>query len=157
MEVRFEEIPVDLVDAALGRFKAEIEKAIGVSGNETTYDIIRAQLLLGSSKLYYALVSEASNGKESVGGFIITELNYGATGTWVGVPWGYGYPKYFREVDLFAEAMEKLKETCRVMGFKGIRMLSTRRGMARRMKGLGFKPRFVEYVLEVNREGEKNA
>lgn len=152
MDVRFEEIPRDLVDTAMEKFRVQILDAIEKSGSETTYDIIRAQLLLGSIKMYYAVLPV--NGTEKLGGFIMTEVNPGASGAWIGIPWGWGEPKYFRKIDLFSLAMENLKETCRQMGFRGIRMLSARKGMYRRAKALGFKPRFVEYVLEVSPEAK---
>ena len=148
MDVQFQEVGDDLIEAALEQYRPQLEKAIVKSNSETCFDWVRAQCLLGQMKFYLC----TANGE--MAGFIMTELSPGRNGSWSGIPFGWGEPKFFGNgTDLFGEAMGLLKETAEKLGCRGVRLISSRKGMYRRATGLGMKPRFIEYVWERNGAG----
>lgn len=147
MQVEFTEVSPDLVEAAIGQYEKELERAIKESDSQTQLHWVRGQLLLGQMKMYIGTVNTGA-----MAGFIITELTNSAKGPWISIPFGWADPQYRGKIDLFASAIRNLMDTCRAMNFQGVRMMSIRKGMFRRAIQLGFEPRFIEYVKRVDKE-----
>lgn len=77
-------------------------------------------------------------------GFVITEVMKEDKGNWINIAWMYAKPGH----SPYEPAYKAIVPLAKELGFAGVKFISSREGFERVAKKLGYKKRFVEYVVE---------
>lgn len=119
-----------------------LEEAIKQSRGEASCKVVREGLEVGHNILLLALDPEGR-----YLGFAIIEPLHTARGFWVNVVFAWLDPAA-RHTDAVAAGFRHIRHMAKNLGALGVKAFSARPGMARLVRRLGMKQRFVEYVLE---------
>jgi hypothetical protein len=126
------------VPAVWPSIESGLERAIAMSHNETSSEVVRE--LLESGKALLVVVTE---GDRQVG-FAVVEPYSTSRGPWLNIIFAYS-----ESSAAVAAGYTHIVEIGRQLGVVGVKLFSARPGMSRLAKKLGMKRRFVEYVQEI--------
>ena len=122
---------------AFARILPDLKTAIKASCGETNPSIVRDQVYSGEWSFFLVLRDS------QYVGFAITEVQKTLKGDFVNIVFAHCHDK---EGTVFGR--HQIEEWAREQGYRGVKALSVRPGMARILCSDGYKPRFVEYVKE---------
>lgn len=128
-------VPPHLVPDCWPRIEAGLRVAIEKSHNETSLDTVMA--LVESGKAILLLTPEGD-------GFAVVEPYKTDRGEWLNIIFAHCTKR-----QSVIEGYRYISDMARRAGALGVKMFSSRPGMARLARRLGMTPRFVEYVEEV--------
>lgn len=132
-----------MIALGLRAIRPELEDAIKKSENETNYDIVAAGVETGRLSLWIGLVGD------EYAGFAISETLYGINGNWLNIAFAHTIPKFYSKIDILASVLKFFEENAKAHGYRGVKLVSCRKGFSRRVRKLGYRSRMVEYVKEV--------
>lgn len=131
-------VPPALVPQYWPSVEAGLARAIAMSHYETSAVVVKE--LLESGKAFLVITVEGDRQT----GFGIVEPYTTSRGYWLNIIFAYCESR-----KSVIEGYQHIAALARQLGAIGVKLFSSRPGMARLARRLGMTPRFVEYVQEV--------
>lgn len=143
--VRITTIPAERVKDVWDFILPGLERALDKSHNQINADDVKRNLVHNNWTLWVL-----SNDDNELTGIVVLEPIYTRPGLWVNIAFAW-----MRDADddsLYTLVYPRLEKLCEEENLIGIKYISSRPGFQKVAEKMGFKPRYIEYIKEINQE-----